>query len=66
MLWQECDITNGKESRYSEMSNNLKRIKQDVIELLIDEETSIVYYGKCIECNKALTLEEKAYGHDCE
>jgi hypothetical protein len=48
------------------MSNNLKKIKQGVIELLIDEETSIVYYGKCIECNKPLTLEEKAYGHDCE
>jgi hypothetical protein len=66
MLWQECDITNGKESRYSEMSNNLKKIKQDKVKLLIDEETAVVYYGRCVECNKLLTLEEKAYGHDCE
>ena len=48
------------------MSNNLKKIKQGVIELLIDEETAVIYYGKCIECDKLLTLEEKAYGHDCE
>lgn len=48
------------------MSNNLKRIKQDKIKLLLDEETGVVYYGKCIECDKLLTLEEKAYGHDCE
>lgn len=59
-------IINGEESRYSEMNKKLKAIKQGVIELLIDEETSIVYYGKCIECDKPLTLEEKAYGHDCE
>lgn len=48
------------------MGNNLKRIKQDKIKLLLDEETGVFYYGKCIECDKLLTLEEKAYGHDCE
>ncbi len=48
------------------MGNNLKRIKQDKVKLLLDEETGVVYYGKCIECDKPLTLEEKAYGHDCE
>jgi hypothetical protein len=52
--------------RRGKMPNNLKRIKQDKVNLLIDEETAVIYYGKCIECDKLLTLEEKAYGHDCE
>jgi hypothetical protein len=55
-----------RKERRNNMNNNLKRIKQDKVKLLIDEETAIVYYGKCIECGKLLTLEEKAYGHDCE
>jgi len=46
-------------------SKKLKKIKVDLIELEMDED-EVIYYGKCVECNKPLTLDERAYGHDCE
>jgi len=47
------------------MKTKMKKVKIDKVELLIDED-EIIYCGKCVECGKLLTLEERSYGHDCE
>ncbi len=46
-------------------NKKLTTVKVDLIELQMDED-EVIYYGKCVECDKPLTLDERAYGHDCE
>lgn len=44
----------------------MKEFSIDLAKVRVDEETGIVYVGKCPECGILLTGEEMAYGHDCE
>ena len=51
------------------MNNKTDKLTKVSIDLMcfgMNKETGEVYYGRCIECNKMLNLEERSYGHDCE
>lgn len=47
-------------------SDNLKPVKIDLVEVLINTETDEIFVGRCPECSNLLTADEMSYGHDCE